>query len=306
MSLIPIAGLVITVVVVVGAFFTIFRVFGRLAGGEAARRRLLQIGRPAHARVLQVQMGSMTVTTGVNRQLELHLQLEVHFPGAAPYVAQLTSLVSELQIPQVQPGSWLGVRVDPANPHAMAIEATGLPPPAFPGAAATPGQAAPPGGFGAGPSPYPAGYGAAAPPAGQWPGAPGGGFGAAAGAFGAPGYGAAQPAVGFGGVPMAPWPAAAGAPVGGFRLPLGAKIGLAIGLVGAVVGIGAAVMAVGWTSGIGGPSEVCEKVAACCRKLAGRSPAASNCDNYLKQSGPIANEVCEQTLEAYRKSGSCK
>jgi hypothetical protein len=108
-----------------------------------------------------------------------------------------------------------------------------------------------------------------------------------------PGYGAAMAA------PM-------GTPVRGFRMPLGAKIGLAIGGLGALIGIGAAVMAVSWTSGVGGPSDVCEKAAKCCRKMAGKSASADNCDNYTKQSGPIADKVCEESLKSWKESKLCK
>jgi hypothetical protein len=120
---------VFTVVVVGGGLFFVFRMLAGLTRGEKERQRLLQTGVPAHARVLQVSMGGMTVTTGVHRQLQLNLSIEVHRPGAPPYPAQITSLVSELQLPQVQPGAWLAVRVDPVNAQGIAIEALGVPPP---------------------------------------------------------------------------------------------------------------------------------------------------------------------------------
>src|SRR6185437_2473912 len=94
-----------------------------------------------------------------------------------------------------------------------------------------------------------------------------------------------------------------GGPMGGFKLGMGAKIGIGIGVLGAVVGLGAAVMAMGWVHGVGGPSAVCKHAAACCRKMGG---SASSCDNLTKQSGPVADTVCEESLKGFRKSGHCK
>ena len=253
-ALIPLLGVLITIVVVVGSVFFMFKVLGGLGKAEAERQRLIATGIPARARILQVTPGGMTVQTGGLRQLQLHISVEVHRPNMAPYPGQITSLISELQIPQIQPGSWLAVRIDPMNPAVMAIEATGV--------------------------------------SGDLSMIPAGGPGAAA-------Y-RAQPQMGFG--PHGPM----ATPVQGFKLPMAAKIGLVIGLLGAVLGIGGAIVATVWTSGIGGSSDTCKEAAACCRKMAGSSPAASNCDNYLKQTGPIADQVCEQTLKSYKQSGLCK
>ncbi len=297
----PFFGVATTIIVVGVTLFVMFRVFGGLLKGSAERDRLLRVGWPARARVLNVQMGGMTVTVGVDRQLQLVIQAEVQGEGRAPYPAQITALVSELQIPQVQPGSWLAVRVDPMNPSNIVIEATGVGPPGSPG----PGMA--PGGYGNAP---PMGQGFGAPQAGFAPGYGAPAYGAPA--YGAPGYGAP----GYGNAPGAsgvgagnPWGAPRmempiGTPVRGFRMPLGAKIGLGIGLVGALVGIGVAVWAVSWTSGIGSPSAVCEKAAKCCRKMAGSNNAS--CENFLKQTGPIADTVCEESLKSFKETKSCK
>lgn len=107
--------------------FVLRRVFGGMATQQAETQRLLQTGMPAFARVMGVRMGGMTVTTGAHRHLQLVMQLEVHPPGRPPYAAQLTALVSELQIPQLQPGATVQVRIDPANPAKLALEAVGTP-----------------------------------------------------------------------------------------------------------------------------------------------------------------------------------
>ena len=257
--------ILITLVTVGGTFWVLFRVLGSLGKGEKERQRLLQTGIPAQARVLQIQMGGMTVTTGVHRQLQLVIAAEIHRQGMPPYQTQFTSMVSELQIPMLQPGAWIQVRIDPMNAQNIALEALG---------AQGPGMGAPQQGYGQ------QGYGQQG--------------------YGQQGYGAPQ-AYGAMGGGLQPVPA-----MGGFKLPLGAKIGIGIGVVGAVVGIGSAVVATAWTSGVGGPSDTCKHVAECCRKMAGGSPAASNCDNYLKQSGPIAEKLCDETLKAYKSSNICQ
>jgi hypothetical protein len=40
--------------------------------------------------------------------------------------------------------------------------------------------------------------------------------------------------------------------------------------------------------------------------MAGSNASASNCDNYTKQNGPIADTVCEQSLKSFRQTGACK
>jgi hypothetical protein len=300
-------GLLITVICVVvcaPAIFVVVAVLRNLGKADATRRRLLQTGAQAHARVLQIQMGGMTVTTGVNRQLQLQIAAEVHRPGTAPYAAQFTAMVSELQIPMVQPGSWLAVRVDPSNPTSIAIEAMNVAPP--PQATASGGGQAPsPYGSPAAPA-APTPYGAPAGYAGAGAYAPTAAYGAPPAAAGAPGPGfspptappTAPPAAAYGGTPVAP--------MGGFRLPLGAKIGIGVGIAAVVVAIAAPFLMTGYLTGFGSPSDVCKRAAACCRKVARSSPAASNCDNIARQSGVIGNTVCEETLKSFRSSNLCK
>ncbi len=133
--------------------FVLRRVFGGMKRHAAETQRLLQVGTPAPAQIMSTGMGGMTVTTGVHRHLQLVIQLQVHPPGRPPYVAQLKTLVSELQVPQLQPGAMVQVRIDPANPAKMALEGVGTPPAAHP-AAAHP-AAAPRMQYGAGPAATP-------------------------------------------------------------------------------------------------------------------------------------------------------
>ena len=125
----PVVGIGITVVVFVSVMFFVFRLFRGLAKAQARNQELLQNGIPAPARVASVQMGGMTVTTGVSRNLQLVIALQVYPQGGQPYQAQMTTMVSELQVPQVQPGSWVQIRYDRNNAQRMALEAVGIPAP---------------------------------------------------------------------------------------------------------------------------------------------------------------------------------
>ena len=302
-DILPYMGVIITIVVLGFTGLIMWRVFGGLMKGQAERERLMRVGIPARARVLAVQMGGMTVTVGVNRQLQLVVSAEVHQDGRQPYPMQITSLVSELQIPQVQPGAWLAIRIDPVNPMNAVIEATGVGPPGSMGPGGPQGMMGPgPGGFGSppqqgggrgGPAQGGGGYGGPQQGGGGgWGGPPqgGGGYGGPGGppgggyGGGQGGYGMSPGAMPMGGVPL-------GTPVGGFKMPLGAKIGLGIGGLGALIALVAVGTTTMWTSGVGGPSDVCEKAAACCRKMGGDK---ASCSNYTKQNGPIANEVCSE------------
>lgn len=90
----------------------------QLAQGAADRNALLASGAPGQARVLNLQ-GTGTL---VNHDPQVLLDLEVHpATGAAPFRARCTAIVSQLQIPRVQPGCAVPVRFDPANLQRVAL-----------------------------------------------------------------------------------------------------------------------------------------------------------------------------------------
>jgi hypothetical protein len=264
-------GLVVTLVVVGFAILTVVRVFGGLRRTEAERQRLLREGIQASARLLAVQMGGMTMTVGVSRHLQLRLQVEVQPPGRPPYQAMMTVMVSELQIPQLQPGALLTVRIDPRDGSKLALEGVGSP-----GAAAYGGA---PAGYG------PPGMGAPPP------------YGAPAGPYGAPApYGAPVP---YGEPGMVP--------IGGLpRTPAGAKIGLWIGLAGGLVGIIVAVVVVLVNVGgvgLGSASEgdsVCAQAVRCCEAAAKGNASAANCKNLGKIGVPAS--ACQSSLDSFRQA----
>jgi hypothetical protein len=251
---------------------------------EVERQRLLREGIQASARILAVQMGGMTMQVGVHRHLQLQLHLEVQPQGRPPYQAMLTTMVSELQIPQLQPGAPLTVRIDPRDPNKLAVEGAGSPGPAAYGAPA-------------------AAYGA--PAAGY--GAPAAGYGAPPVGYGAPGMGA-PPAYGA----PAPYGEPGGmVPIGGVpRIPGGAKVGMWIGIGGAVVGVIVAVVVVlvnVMGVGLGSASEgnsVCAQAVRCCEVAAGSNPSAANCKNLGKLGVPAS--ACESSLKSFRDSAKAQ
>ncbi len=263
-----VVGLGITVLVLGIMGFVFYRVFGGLAKNKAERQRLLTQGIPARGRILNVQMGGMTMTVGVQRHLQLVIQAEIQPNGGAPYQATLTEMISELQVPQVQPGASIAVRVDPTNPMKMALESVGAP-----GAQPAQGYAAPGGAYGQ---------------------APGGGY---AQAGGQPGYGAP------GGYAAPQMQAVAGVP----KMPKGAKIGLVIGIIGALVGVGVGVvvvlvnvLGVGLGDATAGDS-VCARAARCCEAIGGPPDA---CKNHAKMGVP--DSACEMALDGYERAAKAQ
>lgn len=89
-----------------------------LSQGAAERNRLMASGTPGSARVLTLE-GTGTL---INHSPQVVLGLEVHpSTGGSPFMTRCTSIVSQLQIPQVQPGCMVPVRFDPMNPQRIAL-----------------------------------------------------------------------------------------------------------------------------------------------------------------------------------------
>lgn len=270
---------IIAIVVVIPTLLFVVRLMKGLDAGQKDIAQLMQTGAMAQGRVVQVQMGSMTVTTGAHRNLELQITVDVYPQGGGqyrqqqqPWRAQITQLVSELQVAQLQPGATVEIRYDAQNPQRAVV--AGIQGPA----------------------------------------------------------GMQRMMVS--------------------QVPQGAKIGMAIGIIGAIVGIGAAVVASvsasrafddipsasadedededekdeddgddekkskkkkkkksGGDEDAGGKHEVCVKADKCCRKVfEGMGTAAEkSCGQWLEKNFKPA---CEAALEGYKKSveakgGSC-
>ena len=277
-----VGGLVLTVIVVGFALWSVLKIFGGLGKANAERERLLREGVQARAQLLAVQMGAMTMTVGVHRHLQLQLQLQVQMPGRPPYQTMLTTMVSELQIPQLQPGAMLTVRVDPRDGNKVALEGVGAP-----GGYGAPAAMGAPGGYGA-----PAGFGSQA------------GYGVPPAGYGGPAYGAPT---GFGGAPLGHGGPPGMVPFGGVpAIPARAKVGLWIGVGGALLGVLVAIVmvmvnVVGVGLGSAGTGDgVCAQAVRCCEAAAGKNGSAEHCKNLGKIGVPVS--ACEQSLQSFREA----
>lgn len=105
---------IVPIVLVVG-------ILGLLMSSQAKTNKLLQTGTPAQGRILQLGTTGQSVAVMGHRHLKLVLTVEVQSPFGAPYVATFEQLISELQIPSVQPGAIVELRIDPQNPQRIAL-----------------------------------------------------------------------------------------------------------------------------------------------------------------------------------------
>lgn len=110
------------------SFVVVAVVVARMIKRGYERRRLLRVGIPAPAQVHELHRGNSTLNLGVHRYLEVVIKVEVRPPGSSPYTGQVRAHVSELQIPQVQPGATVQVRIDPNNPDKLVLETPGASP----------------------------------------------------------------------------------------------------------------------------------------------------------------------------------
>ncbi|HHH31538.1 MAG TPA: hypothetical protein ENK57_24760 [Polyangiaceae bacterium] len=89
-----------------------------MVDGLAAKSQLAQTGIPATASVVNLQQtGRM-----INYQPEVAITLQVTHPNTgAQYPVQTTSVVQQIHMPRVQPGSQVPVRISQMNPNEVAL-----------------------------------------------------------------------------------------------------------------------------------------------------------------------------------------
>ena len=101
-----------------GFYAVIFFAFKAVLGPEVARRKLLETGEPAEATILQVTDTRVTMN---EIYPVVKVLLEVRPQGRPPYQAETTMLINRMDIPQVQPGLVVPVKIDPRSPKRVAI-----------------------------------------------------------------------------------------------------------------------------------------------------------------------------------------
>jgi hypothetical protein len=113
-------------------------VFKAVLGPEVARRKLLEKGESAEATILQVTDTGVTVNEIYPM---VKVLLEVRPQGRPPYQAETTMIINRMDIPQVQPGMVVPVKIDPRRPQQVAVVMPGETG-ALPGAVPTDARAA--------------------------------------------------------------------------------------------------------------------------------------------------------------------
>lgn len=116
-------SMIITGVVLAGAaWFTLPKFMGQLGAATAtvdalhAKEQVAMTGVPMTARLLSMQQTGALV----NFNPQVQAMLEVHGPQG-PYQVQTLAVVPQMSIPQFQPGAMVNVRVNPQNPHDVAV-----------------------------------------------------------------------------------------------------------------------------------------------------------------------------------------
>jgi hypothetical protein len=86
--------------------------------GRSEACEILAIGKPAKARVLDIyQTGTL-----INKNPVVGFVLQVTPEDGKAYEARTEALISYLDIPQIQPGRELPIKVDPQQPKRVAID----------------------------------------------------------------------------------------------------------------------------------------------------------------------------------------
>lgn len=83
-------------------------------------QQLLQTGTPGRATIKSLQ----DTGTIINNAPAVVLDLEVAVEGKDPYAVQIQRAVPQIYLARCQPGGQIGVKVDPADPSAVAIDWT--------------------------------------------------------------------------------------------------------------------------------------------------------------------------------------
>ena len=113
------AIMIVAVLLFEAAFVAVFYyVFKWTLGPEVARRKLLESGEPAEATILKVTDTGVTMN---NIYPVVKVLLEVRPQGRPPYQVETRMILSRVDIPQVQPGTVVPVKIDPRSPKRVAV-----------------------------------------------------------------------------------------------------------------------------------------------------------------------------------------
>ena len=97
------------------AFFVPFIM--RMVRNSQVNSQVMKTGVDATATIVS----TWDTGTRINDDPQVGMRLQVQPPNGAPFMADVTKVVSIIQLAQVQPGAQLNVKYDPANPTHVAI-----------------------------------------------------------------------------------------------------------------------------------------------------------------------------------------
>jgi hypothetical protein len=108
-------GIVLSIALTIGITIFVRRLITKTVGPN---RSVLQNGIPAKAKIMGVQQ------TGVmlNNQPQILFDLEVHPPRGMPYRAQTKAVIPMVNIPQLQPGIEVPVKIHPTDANQVVLD----------------------------------------------------------------------------------------------------------------------------------------------------------------------------------------
>ena len=112
------ASIVFSIVLTIGVTFFAIRMIRKATGPD---KSILKNGIDAKARIVSVQQTSVMV----NYQPQIAFTLEIHPPGGTPYQAQTKAVIPMVNIPQLQPGVEVPVKIHPTDPTKIALNIYG-------------------------------------------------------------------------------------------------------------------------------------------------------------------------------------
>ena len=104
---------IITTIVFMTTVSDIFSFFK----GNRNKKRLFSEGRDAEARVMSLDEASDGTVTTINDQPLVTIELEVQDGSKPPYRVKIETVIARLDIPRLQPGNVVKIKIDPNNPN---------------------------------------------------------------------------------------------------------------------------------------------------------------------------------------------
>jgi len=114
----------------VGTFGIIFYTLKNVRKGSiGGNKKIMKYGRPARAKILSIGEGGagksdIGVVT-VNDQPVVRLNVEVYDGNKPPYQTSIKRIIPRLQVPQLQAGAMIAIKIDPNNPQEIEIDPEG-------------------------------------------------------------------------------------------------------------------------------------------------------------------------------------